>query len=202
MQLFADFKYTYTVKGGGNILIDPDIQTFFDRVYDDTYSKTLYWVTKKCGNAHDIADILQETYTELFTVLLRKGVAYISNAEAFVIQIARSKVYRHYSAAEKLKLLVPLFSKNEDGMEVDITDFEEAPVSLEDGIITRLLLEQIADFITKKPDDIQKIFHMYYVLDITTRQIAKALSMNESTVKSKIRRTTEEIRQIYRKDNE
>lgn len=72
-------------------MVDQNITTFFDRIYDETYNKVFGYVTAKCGNTNDIADILQETYTEVYSVLIKKGQTYVHNYEAFVLKVAKQK---------------------------------------------------------------------------------------------------------------
>jgi len=45
------------------------LTTFFNEVYDRTYDTVARYVISKCSNTDDIADIIQETYTELYAVL-------------------------------------------------------------------------------------------------------------------------------------
>lgn len=178
-----------------------EIDTTFDQIYSQTYKRILYYVTARCGNPADIADILQEIYAELYRVLVRRGTSYIHQPEAFVMQLAKSKVYRHYSFSEKIKNILPYPTigwNREDGSTEGIPVADEAD-ELEDLVADRILLRKIADFIKTKPDDVQRIFYMYYVLEKSSAQIALDLRLNESTVKSKIHRTVHEVRTLYGK---
>jgi len=66
------------------------------------------------------------------------------------------KIYRHYNLAEKLKAMVPMFIRNRDGEEVDVTDLERTEPSIEDQWINHLLIEDVARMITLKPSEVQK----------------------------------------------
>lgn len=173
----------------------------FDLIYGQTYNKTLHYITARCGDAGDIADIMQEVYAELYRVLVSRGVTYIREPEAFVMQLAKSKVYRHYSMREKIKSFFP--ASQPAGFDESAGNDENFAVSqertLDDLIADRILLQHIANFIKTKPTDVQKIFYLHYALEQTTSQIAQALHMNESTVKSKIHRTIHEVRALYGK---
>ena len=173
----------------------------FNQMYDQTYKKTLHFVTARCGKPEDISDILQEIYAELYRTLMRKGISYIQNPEAFLMQLAKSKVYQHYSFGEKFKNLFSvstLDEKREAGAldALPVLDYEN---DLEGLVADRILLKQIADFIRTKPHDVQKIFYLYYVLEQSSAQIALDLNLNESTVKSKVHRTIHEVRTLYGK---
>jgi len=182
-------------------MVDRQITTFFNKVYDDTYNKILTYVTGKCGNSEDIADIMQETYLELYIVFVKKGIDYIKNIDAFVYKVAKAKDYRHYTFSEKLKLFLPLFARNEDDEEVNIVDMNLSDVSLEDDVANKHLLEQIAAYISAKPDVVRRIFYLFYACELTIAQIAERLSMSESGVKNKLYRTVKEIRELYGKES-
>ena len=87
-------------------MVDQNL-TLFNEIYDQTYDKVLRYVISKCGNTNDIADIVQETYLELYQTIVKRGAAYIKNPGAFVLQLAKAKVYKHYSLMEKLKRILP-----------------------------------------------------------------------------------------------
>jgi DNA-directed RNA polymerase specialized sigma24 family protein len=158
-------------------------------------------VTSRCGNPWDISDILQEIYGEFYRVLLKKGIAYIREPEAFVMQLTKSKVFRHYSLSEKWKNTFPMKVKEQFTvpMEPEADPNQYELIEMDDLVANRILLRQISDFIKTKPADIQKIFYLHYGLEKTSAQIAVALHLNETTVKSKIHRTVHQVRALYGK---
>lgn len=87
------------------------VDDIFNEIYDATYTSCLIYVTCKCRNTQDIPDILQETYMSLYNILAKKGSSHIKNYEAYVISIAKSKVYKQYSLQERLRYIIPLFGK-------------------------------------------------------------------------------------------
>lgn len=197
---FPSKRNTYLLRGGESVG-SQELDTTFDQIYNLTYKKILHYVTARCSNAADIADILQEVYTELYRVLVRRGTSYIHQPEAFVMQLAKSKIYRHYSLGEKIKNVLPFSTvggNREEGAVEEIPATDEEP-EINDLVADRILLRKIADFIKTKPDDVQKIFYLYYVLEQSSTQIALTLHLNESTVKSKIHRTVREVRTLYGK---
>lgn len=117
------------------------------------------------------------------------------------MRLARQKLSRYYSLRGRLKTISSLFFETEDGEEINLADFEEQSVSIEDEIDTALLAEEIGRYLAKKPADVQKIFFLYYAMELSVPQIAKHLSMREPTVKNKLYRTVNELRTLYlRKD--
>jgi len=179
-------------------VVDPEITTFFNKIYDQTYRNVFAFVTSKCGNTNDIADILQETYMEVYLVTIKKGCSYIKNEEAFVKNIAKTKIYRHYSLKEKIS---SFFAFTKDEQEIDLLAFAIADdIEIEESVANKLLIDDINDFLKKKPQLTQKVFFLFYYFDHTIQQIAKELCLSESNVKNKLYRTVKEIRELYGKD--
>ncbi len=169
----------------------------FNEIYDTTNRKVLALITAKCGNLADIGDIFQETYLELYASLSKRGTDFIHNDEAFVMRIARQKIYRHYSLSKKLSRFVPVIVKDEDGTEINLADLEPDSLELEETVINELLIEDIRRHLQTKPEDVRRIFTLFYSLDQTISQIAGLLSMSESNVKHKLYRTLKELRKFY-----
>jgi RNA polymerase sigma factor (sigma-70 family) len=180
-------------------MIDQNVTTFFNKIYDETYRKTLLYVTSKCGSIDDIPDMLQEIYIEVYSVIVKKGIDYVKNTEAFVMQITKTKLYKHYAFSQKNKHIIPLFSYNDEGEEINILDFETENHSVEDQIINKDLLDQIWCMVKVKSEQAQKIYCLFYIGGLTIPEIAKELPCSESNVKNNLYRTVNEIRTIYRK---
>ena len=180
-------------------MVDQTITTFFNKIYDETYRKTLLYVTSKCGNTDDISDIMQEIYIEVYSVIVKKNIDYVKNEEAFVMQITKSKLYKHYSFGQKVKHIIPLFSQNDKGEEINILDFETEDYSVENQTISNDLSDEIWSVVQSKSKEVQKIFYLFYMGGLTIPEITKELSCSESNVKNKLYRTVKEIRTIYKK---
>lgn len=175
-----------------------NVTSRFNSIYDATNKQALSFITAKCGNIDDVSDILQETYMELYKVLSEKGSEYIENEEAFVIQIAKKKVYKHYTVTQKMKSDLSLTVVS-GGEEFDLLETEPDDIDIEDEICTNELVEEIWQHISKKSQEIRKIFYMRFSLDLSIREIAQLMSISESTVKNKLYRTIGEIRDFYGK---
>ncbi|MBR5516042.1 MAG: sigma-70 family RNA polymerase sigma factor [Clostridia bacterium] len=176
-----------------------DIESIFNEIYDTTYRKTLIYVTAKCSDIHDIEDILQEIYTELYNVLKRKGKSYIQNNEAFIQKIAKIKVYKYYTLKEKL---CGISLNSEDQTERELIEYIPDSFSLEDELCTKETYAKIGQYVFTKSVVTQKIFALYYLYDLKISEIAELLSTNESYVKNKLYRTVNEIKKIYGGYNE
>lgn len=181
-------------------MVDQNSTPFFNKIYEETYKKAFGYVTTKCGDTSDIADILQETYCEVYSVILKKGEDYIQNYEAFVLRVAKTKVFKFYSLREKMSHLVPMFASSEHG-EVNLIDLEwKESLTLEDRVLNKALYEQIAHYIAQKSELTKKVFYLFYYSEYTIPQIAKGLKISESAVKNRLYRTVKEVRALYGKD--
>lgn len=175
-------------------MTNPNIASRFDEIYDSTSTAVLAYITVKCKNTADISDILQETYMELYQVLIKRGAEYIKNDKAFVMRIAKHKIARHYSLLERLKLFIPLSSDDEEHDDVSGIDIDA--LSLEDKVINQILLNDARKYIQSKSEIVKKVFYLYYDIGMTIPEIAKALSISESNVKHKLYRTLQELKNL------
>lgn len=169
----------------------------FNEIYDATAKKTLCFITSKCGNLSDIQDIFQETYTELYSVLSARGADYVREPEAFVMRLARAKLHRHYTLAERMRFIIP--SRAGDGEdELELWDIAEpCDVSLTDAIEIDEAVNAVRDFLRRKDDETRRIFYLHYYMDMTLAQIAGEMSVSESKVKHRLYGTLKELRKLY-----
>ena len=174
------------------------IASRFDEIYDSTHKAVLAFITAKCGRTADISDIFQETYMELYSLLINRGAKYVTHEKALVLKIAKRKLFRHYSMSERLKIFVPMTSTDENGIEVDLADFEADSFLTEDFAVNADLLDSAREFLNSKPEDVQKVFHLTYDVGLTIYEVAQTMSMSESNVKNKLYRTLKELRSLLR----
>jgi len=175
-----------------------DPKSFFNENYDALYYKVTSYVISKCNNICDVEDIVQEVFIEFYELISKKGEEYIINPEAMVIQIAKFKILKHYKVWEKLKIFTSLYKQNEDGEDYEVEQPEN--IDIPDFYINVETTSEIWKILMEKPQDVQKIFGLFYYCDNTIKEIAALLSISESLVKHKLYRTLEEIRGIYKKD--
>ena len=174
-----------------------DATAVFNKIYDSTTQAALAYISAKCGNMEDVGDILQETYMEVYSTLCEKGSDFIDNDEAFVINIAKRKIYKHYNNLEKSKADLSLTVLTNDNGEVNL-DLQPDDMDIEDSICTNELVEEIHKYLKKKSQEIQRIFFLRFSLDLSISEIAELMELNDSYIKNKLYRTIGEIRQFYK----
>ncbi len=176
-------------------MVDQDINSFFNEIYDRTFNNTIRYITAKCSNIDDIHEIVQEVYADVYSTLVKKGVGYIKNPEAFIAKVTKSKVYRHYSLLERVRGVA---IGNENGMDDYGVESLET-YTIEDEVINKQMANDVFEHLSTKSDDVIRIFYLFYYVDMTIEEIAKDLEMSVSNVKNKLYRTVRELRTIYGK---
>jgi RNA polymerase sigma-70 factor (ECF subfamily) len=141
---------------------------------------------------------MQETYVELYRIITKRGVDYVKNNKALCLRIAKQKLSHHYTFLERLKIFVSLISSNDNGDEVEATDYEDKSFSIEDFTVNQIILEEARRLIEQKPLNVKKVFYLFYDVGHTIPEIARLLSMSESNVKHKLYRTLKEFREILK----
>ncbi len=175
-------------------MADPQITGIFNEIYESTYKLALQYVLAKCGTLADIKDILQEIYLELYLILQKKGSGYIKKPDKFVLKLAKCKVYRHYTLAQRLNRMLPLSISD---MQEEELPAEEESIGLEERAVERELLDTVRTYLNAKPELTRKIFYLYYSMELTIPEIAALLKVKESFVKNRLYRTLGEIRGFY-----
>jgi len=176
----------------------PDAASRFDEIYNSTSKAALAYITAKCGRTADISDIFQDTYMELYQVLTRRGADYVTNGSAFVLRIAKQKLARYYSLRDRLRLFISITASDDGGEELDLSDWESDAFLTEDFAVDHILLEAARQFIAQKPEDVKKIFYLFYDVGKTIPEIALALAISESSLKNKLYRTLKELRNLLK----
>lgn len=169
----------------------------FNNIYDKTYSDILKYVIIKCHNVNDANDIIQDVYLEFWKILNKKDVDE-SNIKSFLIGIAINKIKKHYTIIQKIKT-ISIFDKNEK--DIELIDNLRDSINIEDIIVKKNDWEQIWNYIkSKRNQNIPKIFYLFYVLELSIKDISKELDVSESYVKNIIYRTLKELYSIFGKE--
>lgn len=171
-------------------------ELFFDELYEKTHQKVLAFIIAKCGNTEDISDIFQETYMEVVRVIKKRGPVYIKKPEAFVMQVAKRKIYRHYHFLERLREVENNFDFTEDVIEY--VEFQE--ISFEEKMMNQFTIKAAFDYLVKKDVLTKKIFYLYYYMGKPIKEIADLLSVKESNVKNRLYRTLKELRKYLQNE--
>ena len=165
----------------------------FEKIYVQTKEMIYNHIAAKCYAINDVDDIFQNTYVAVFKALAKLDEP-PPNPEAFVMLICSRQLAKYYSAVRRLRERIAVRSTaDEDRDEVFAESF-----TIEDSVIDRAALTEIHAMLRRKPLTTQKVFFLYYRRGLTIPQVAEALEISESSVKSHLYRTLAEIRRRYR----
>ena len=179
---------------------NPNAASRFDEIYNSTNKAVLTFIIAKCGRVADINDILQDTYLELYQLLNKRGADYVTNEKALVLRIAKQKVAKYYSLMERLKIFVSMTTTNEDGEEIELSELEADSFLTEDFTINQMMFESVRKAIEQKSEVVKKVFYLFYDVGLTIPEIAKELSISESSVKNNLYRTIKELRSLLNEE--
>ncbi|MFR8233946.1 MAG: RNA polymerase sigma factor [Clostridia bacterium] len=160
----------------------------FEKIYNDTYNRTLKYIVVKCNNIEDVNDIMQDTYLELLNKIKRNKLEKVENIENYILGIASNIIKRHYTKKKKENIIS--YDDEENSVELLISD----DFDLEENIITKENVDKIWSYIKGKELIIIKIFYLYYGLGLKISEIAQELEIGESNIKNKIYRTLKELK--------
>ena len=152
----------------------------FQNIYHLTYPKISRYVVSKCRNIEDVKDILQNIYIDVYKKIDK--IDFIEN-EAYLYTLTKNKVNQYYRFKFKHK-----------DQSVPIEDEIKDDIDISRDMVIKASVEEVWNFIKRKPVIISKIFYFYFYLELTIREIASELQLNESTVKNYLYRTIKEIK--------
>lgn len=183
------------MAGQKNNNVNDDLNRHFEEVYEKTKRSVTLYLISKCKGFDDINDVLQEVYMEYFRTIQRKGIEYVDDEEAFLIALCKKKLASYYSfwdrIANRASLDVTAVSEIKDHM-----DHEDQWCDMEDDFYRKEMLQDVKKILEQQPDCVQKIFYLYYTMELTVSEIAKLLRMKPQTVKNKLFRTRKYIRKL------
>lgn len=181
--------------GQKNNNLNDDLNRHFEEVYEKTKRSVTLYLISKCKGFDDINDVLQEVYMEYFRTIQKKGIEYVDDEESFLIALCKRKLASYYSfwdrIANRASLDVIALSELKDHM-----DHEEQWFDMEDDFYRKEMLQDVQEILRQQPDCVQKIFYLYYTMDLTVSEIAELLRMKPQTVKNKLFRTRKYIRKL------
>ena len=166
----------------------------FNDIYDKTHLDLLKYVIIKCHNVNDTNDIIQETYLELWNIINKKELKN-NNVKNYLIGIANNKIKKHYTLLQKIKT-ISIFEKNDK--DIELIDLLEDKINIENLVIQKDNWLTIWNYIkSKKNKHIPKVFHLYYRLEFSLKEISKELKVSESYIKNLIYRTLRELQEKF-----
>ena len=166
----------------------------FNEAYISTSNDILRYIICKCSDINDVNDIIQDVYLDFWNILDNKSIE-VSKVNSYLLGIAKNKIRKYYASLSKKKT-ISIFSKNDNGIE--LIDNIKSDIDIEQIILAKADWKIIWHYLkNKKNKDIPKIFYLHYKLELTIKEIAKELALNESYIKNLLYRTLNELYLMY-----
>lgn len=157
-------------------------QEAYTYLYEKTYTKCFYLARKFLNSEHTAQDIVQDAYVKAF-----KSLDTLEDPEKFQSWIGT--IVSNLSKNELKRRKVTLFSEteNEDGQDISDT-FVDDRVSVQPEIVmdqneTTRLMKEIIDTLT---DEQRICVTMFYMEQMSVKEMASVLEVSENTVKSRL----------------
>lgn len=152
----------------------------FDGIYNLTYEKVYFTALKICKNEEDAEDVLQESYIHLMN-----KVQDLKNSESFMSWFNMIVASRAKNLLRKNNPVLFKDEETEDAVLDSITD-EDKDYKPGSDIEQDELKKDVMELVDGLSDDKRTAVILYYYNEMTTRQIAESLGVNENTVKSRL----------------
>lgn len=169
---------------------------YFEKIYTQTYTEILKFIICKCSNLDDVNDIIQDVYLEFYKVLETNKK--IENYKSYLLGIAKNKVKQYYALRKNNIKTISIFRNIDE--EENIIDIEDQ-FDLESDFINKNNIDSIWKYLKNKNVDLAKIFYLYFVKNMTFKEISFEMNMKESTVKTNLYRTLKVLKDIFGGEN-
>ncbi len=144
----------------------------------------LYKIARcKLNNEDDICDAIQNTMISAY-----KSIIHIKNYEYFktwIIRILINECNKIYLSKENRNIS---YDNDEQNFYIGTDDSEINEVE------SKMTFDSI---ISVLPEEDREIMILFYNNDYSTKEISKIINKNENTIKTKIRRSKEKIREVF-----
>lgn len=170
-----------------------NVESVFNDIYGLTNENTLVYLSFRCDNSEEVYDLSQEIYLEVYKTLVSKGVNYIKSPKTFIRIITKQKLYKYYNSEDKRVHKISFTEENENNIEYFLPKTE---LSLEEKYIIIEKIEEINNFLNKKPSVVRKVFKLFFSDDKKISEISEILNIKQSSVKNHIYRTLKELRNL------
>jgi len=157
-------------------------QEFFQRHFDALYRFFRTKVPNSCE------DLIQTTMLQCLRS--KKQLSSSSSPRAFIFGVARNCLLRHFRDHYRDRL-------DFDAAHSSVADLDPRPSTL---VARNAEHQRLLEGMRSLPVDLQIVLELHYWEEMSTRELADALSIPQGTVKSRLRRARETLRDRLEQD--
>jgi RNA polymerase sigma factor (sigma-70 family) len=149
-------------------------KTAFDEIYAQ-YSAACYGICIRFSRCREDAnDILQETFVKVYSNMKKYDISV--PIEPWLKRITRNAALDYIKANYKYVLKEEESYFEEKGSTTDEVEFED----------TASLMQNILENLQKMPDGYRTVFNLYFIENLTHKEIGEYLSVSENTSKTQL----------------
>lgn len=157
-------------------------------IYDETYREALKYIISKCRDMECVQDIIQNSYFNLYKAMEKSE---IKDHRKYLFKIIQNEIFKTYGIIGVLKNNISIFS---------LTEESNMKSKENNDIESKILCENIYDYLKEKDILTFKIFMMYFKFDMKIVDISKNLKISESNVKNRLYRTIKELKVVFKEE--
>lgn len=152
----------------------------FQEIYNLTYQKAYFTALKICKSETDAEDVLQDSYMDLLS-----KISEVKNPDSFMSWF--NMVVANKSRNFLRKNNPALFeSEEQEQFVLDSIPDEDREFHPSEDVEQGELRESVMSLVDGLSDEKRTAIILYYYDEMSTREIAQSLSLNENTVKSRL----------------
>ncbi len=159
--------------------LDRNFELLAQRYHGGIYKLALRWT----GNAHDAEDILQQTLIKAYFALQKRPS--ILKLQAWLYKIAWNLCNDLHESNSRRPSLISLYTPEGSPLDIEIAD-DERPESLVAGAER---VDEILEALLQLPPAYQEIAFLFFVEELSRKEIAQQLHKPLETIKSAIYRS-------------
>jgi RNA polymerase sigma-70 factor (family 1) len=152
----------------------------FNAVFNLYYTQICYFCEKITGSREEGEDIASHTFTKLYKMHAQFNT--LPNIKAFLFITARNNCLDYLRALQRKR-----------SHEKQLSELMEEKM-VDNKIIESVIIKEVYEAIEQLPPECRKVFKLLYVYGMKSAEIAKELSITQSSVRNHKKRAIELLR--------
>lgn len=158
----------------------------FDKIYDKYLDRIYRFIFFRVSSKEQAEDLSSQVFLKALEYLGEKRK--INNLQAFLYQIARNLIIDFYRDKKEVVSL-----DREEAKEL-----QDGQLDISEKVNTKLEIEKIKKALTEIRDGYKEVIILYYLEELSIREIAQILEKNKGNVRILIHRALKALREKIR----
>ena len=175
-----------------SVVSDPDDQEFLIELYEEFHALMFSVARRYNNNWMSCEDIVQESLLRLLSCIPRLRKLSEQKLAGYIAVTTRNTTYALLWKEEK---------NRENCISLESIDIAEDALGLEEIILQKERIEQLAKVCLDLPDEAYYLLTSYYILGYRTEEIAEELGCPPNHVRMKMTRARRQVRKRIQEQN-